>query len=164
MYMYVCMYVFSSFTSASVASCTVKWACIHKYLLVSSPVKITEQPHHVQGEVGGSASLCCRAMVIPPSSTNNKIEWVTQTHLNASIQAHIHIHALWYSYIWLKSNMKGGKKDALPPALKFKRQDGRLTFEALGIAHSGYYVCQACLKGQWVESDEVQLSVTMPGG
>ena len=60
--------------------------------------------------------------------------------------------------------MKGGKKDPLPPALKVRSLDGRLMFKGLGIAHSGYYVCQACLKGQWVESDEVQLSVTMPGG
>ena len=66
-------------------------------------------------------------------------------------------------YIWLKSDRKGGKKGPLSPALKAKQSKGSLQFEALQIIHDGFYVCQACHRGEWVESAEVHLMVTTPG-
>ena len=38
-----------------------------------------------------------------------------------------------------------------------------LLFEQLKIDHDGHYICQACLRKEFVESVEVRLTVKMAG-
>ena len=39
-----------------------------------------------------------------------------------------------------------------------------LQFDKLSMNHDGYYVCQACFDKEFLESDEVKLTVSMAGG
>ena len=68
------------------------------------------------------------------------------------------------SYIWLKSDGKGEKKELLSQALQPQTSEGWLVFDRLSMNHDGYYVCQACFNKEFIESDEVKLTVTMAGG
>ena len=61
------------------------------------------------------------------------------------------------------SSSKDGKKEPLQKALRPQQSEGTLLFGQLNIDHRGYYVCQACLDREFVESEEVHLSVTMAG-
>ena len=69
-----------------------------------------------------------------------------------------------FSYIWLKSDGRGGKKQPLSQALQPNLSDGMLQFDKLSMNHDGYYVCQACFDKEFLESDEVKLTVSMAGG
>jgi hypothetical protein len=104
-------------------------------------IQITVQPRDIQCQTGRSVSLHCQATTITPVTTRKMIV-----------------------YIWLKSDRKDGKKELLQKALSAQHSGGMLLFEQLRIDHDGYYVCQACLDKDYVESREVRLTVSMAGG
>ena len=66
------------------------------------------------------------------------------------------------SYLWLKSDRLGGKKELLS-GMQYKQEEGRLIFKSLEVAHNGFYICQPGLDA-FLTSHEVQVTVAMPGG
>ena len=63
------------------------------------------------------------------------------------------------------SSTKDGKKEPVQKALGPQQSKGQgiLLFDQLRVDHKGYYICQACRDREFVESDEVKLSVTLAG-